>query len=403
MGWMMIKKKLTSSKIIIDLGMQPYADTFIKKKQINESEPIYPLKCVLDSKTGMISNLVKTKDIDRYNLYDYSYTSSNSLYSRNYWKSYFKDISTNFSISKNTKVLEIGSNDGFLLSLFKKKTKRVIGVDASQIMCKIAKKNRIKTLNLIMNEANGKLIQKKYGKFDFIVANNVLNHANNVDNFIKGVKFLMHKDSVFIFEVPYWLDLVLKKKFDQIYHEHISYFTAKFSKYILKENRMYISKIQKTNYHGGSLRVFSNKIQYSKIKEDIYLGKLIELEEKKKLFSKDYYKSFMKDINEKKFRLLKKILIYKLKGYHIVGIGAAAKANTFINFLGINSSIIDFVTDVSKYKVGKLTPLSRIPIYKDSKLKNINKLCVIFFAWNISHILKKKIKKINNKAIFLNL
>lgn len=399
----MIKKKLASNNTIIDLGMHPYADTFINKNQINKSEPIYPLKCILDAKTGMISNLIKTNDSERYNLYDYSYTSSNSFYSRNYWKSYFKDISAKINISNNTKVLEIGSNDGYLLSLFKKKTKKVIGVDASKTMCKIAQiNNNIKTLNLIMNKVNGKHIQKKHGKFDLIIANNVINHANNVDDFIKGIKGLMHKDSIFVFEVPYWLDLVTKKKFDQIYHEHISYFTAKFSKNILKENNMYISRIQKTEYHGGSIRVFSNKIQNSKIKKNYHLSKMIDLEERKKLFSKDYYKIFMKDVNKKKYRLLKKILIYKLKGYSIVGIGAAAKANTFINFLGLNGLVVDFITDASKFKIGKLTPLSRIPIYNDNRLKNITKVCVIFFAWNISHILKKKIQKINKKAIFLN-
>ncbi len=398
----MIKKKLNQSNVILDLGMHPYADTFIRKSQINKSEPIFPLKCLLNPKTGMISNLIKTNDSERYNLYDYSYTSSNSLYAKNYWKSYFKDILAEVNISNKTKILEIGSNDGFLLSLFKKKTKKVIGVDASKTMCKIAKKNQIKTLNLIMNKANAKKIKNKHGKFDLIIANNVINHANSVDDFIKGIKEVMHYDSIFIFEVPYWLDLVIKKKFDQIYHEHISYFTAKFSKSILSKNKMGITKIEKTDYHGGSIRVFSKLTHDLKIKKNHRLDKMIELEENKKLFSKNYYKIFMKEINEKKFKLLKKILIYKSKGYRIVGIGAAAKANTFINFLGVNSLIIDFITDTSKFKIGKLTPMSRIPIYNDNKLKNIKKVCAILFAWNISHILKKKIQKINKKAKFLN-
>ena len=120
----MIKKKLNQSNVILDLGMHPYADTFIRKNQINKSEPIFPLQCLLNPKTGMISNLIKTNDSERYNLYDYSYTSSNSLYAKNYWKSYFKDILAEVNISNKTKILEIGSNDGFLLSLFKKKQKK---------------------------------------------------------------------------------------------------------------------------------------------------------------------------------------------------------------------------------------------------------------------------------------
>ena len=382
--------------------MHPYADTFIKKNQTYLSEPIFPLQCILNSRSGEISNFVKTNDIERYNQYEYSYTSSNSEFSKTYWRSFYKDISTDIKILKNTKILEVGSNDGFLLSLFKKKTKKILGVDASSKMSKIANNKNIKTINLIMNINNGKKILNKNGKFDLIIANNVLNHANNVNEFINGIKYLMHKNSVFIFEVPYWLDLVKQKKFDQIYHEHVNYFTAKFSKNILKKNKLTLIKIKKTKYHGGSIRVYCKleKKNATKIRNS-NLNKMINDENKYKIFDKNMYKKFMYEINLRKFKILKSIFNFKLKGYTIVGVGAAAKANTFINFLGLNNLIVDFVTDISKFKIGKLTPLSRIPIFHDNKIKNKKKICIIIFAWNLSHILKNKILKINKNAVFV--
>ena len=129
---------------IIDLGFHPYADTFINKNQLNKSEPVFQLACFLNKKTGVIKTNIQTDENLRYNLYEYSYTSSNSSFSKNYWKEYADNIITKFKIDNKSKILEIGSNDGYLLNCFKKKTKKIWGVDASNFMCKLAnkKKNR---------------------------------------------------------------------------------------------------------------------------------------------------------------------------------------------------------------------------------------------------------------------
>ena len=141
---------MTKISEIINLGMHPFADTFIKKNQLNKSEPVYPLKCYLNHSNYLISNSIETDENNRYNLYEYSYTSSNSSYSKKYWKEYAINIIKNFKIDKNKKFLEIGSNDGYLLSKFKKKaTNKVLGIDASNFMTKLANKKNIKTLNII--------------------------------------------------------------------------------------------------------------------------------------------------------------------------------------------------------------------------------------------------------------
>ena len=387
---------------ILDLGMHPFADTFIKKNQLEFSEPIFPLKCQLNEKTGIISSMVKTDVFSRYNLYDYSYTSSNSMFLKNYWKKLSKDLTKNYSINENTKILEIGSNDGFLISKFKSTTKNLLAVDASKFMTKISKKKGIKSVNLIFSKKKSNMIKKRHGLFDIILANNVVHHSNDPDDFIKGVRKILKKNGIFIFEVPYWLSMVKSKNFDQVYHEHTTYFTVKSLNYLCNKNNIQISKIEFTENHGSSLRVFAKVKKKPKINKQS--KSLIAYEIKNKIFNPKTYRDLQKKIFKKKINLLKKIYKYKLKNYKIIGIGASAKANTFLNYMGLNNSIIDYITDRSKFKINKFTPLSRIPIYDDNKIKFAgNKVLAITLAWNLGVTLKKKILKINNKVKFLSI
>ena len=386
---------------IIDLGFHPYADTFIKKKDLNKSEPVFQLACFLDKKNGTIQNTVKTDDNLRYNLYEYSYTSSNSIYSKNYWEKYAEHIISKNNINSKSKILEIGSNDGYLLKCLKIKTKKVWGVDASNFMSKLANSKNITTFKLLFNFKNSKRIKKKISKVDIIIANNVVNHSNNVLDFFKGVKNLLKLNGIFIFEIPYWYNLVKKKQFDQIYHEHVNYFTVKSAQYYLQKIGLYIYDIAETAYHGGSIRFYvgsdKKKSNIKKIKEYIYK------ENKLGLFNKKTYIKMMKNIKIKKMNFLKKILQYKNKNYIIVGIGAPAKGNTFLNFMNLNNHLINYMTDNSKYKIGKYAPLSRIPIVPDIYLKKIKKkICAFFLIWNLENILKKEILKINKNIKFIS-
>tara|TARA_B100002052_G_C15866939_1_gene592757 strand:+ start:893 stop:2092 length:1200 start_codon:yes stop_codon:yes gene_type:complete len=381
-------------KEIIDLGLHPYADTFLKKNQLKKSEPVFPLKCYINYKSGYIHNFVITNDNSRYNEYEYSYTSANSIYSRNYWEKYCLNIKKNLLVNKKTKILEIGSNDGYLLSQFKKVTKNILGVDASKFMTQLANKKGIRTKNLIFDIKNSNKCLMNGKKINIIIANNVLNHSNDPLNFIKGVKNIIDNKGTFVFELPYWVNLVKAKKFDQIYHEHVSYFTVKYSKYLLNKAGFKITNIEETEYHGGSIRIYSsiNKSQ----KENKIVKKYIAMENSLKIFKEKTYVNFMNNLNRKKLKFLKRIINYKLKGYKIIGVGAAAKGNTFLNFIGINNQLMDFITDASKYKIGKYTPLTRIPIFSDNKIKSIKrKICLIPLAWNLEKFIKTKLLKLN--------
>jgi hypothetical protein len=199
--------------------------------------------------------------------------------------------------------------------------------------------------------------------------------------------------------VPYWLNLVKKKQFDQIYHEHINYFTIKSIQYLLKKTKLSITSVENTEYHGGSLRVFCQK---NTIKNNDIIKKFLKDEKKYKLFEPSTYRKIMNELKIKKYRFIKKIIEIKLSKNKVIGIGAAAKANTMINFLKLDKNTIDYITDISAHKIGKYTPLSRIPIDHDKILKKFKKkVYVLILSWNISKILIKKIRNLNKNIVFL--
>ncbi len=391
------KKKLSR---ILNLGRQPFADTFISKSNLNKKEPIKKLVLDICSNCGNVQTKYSTNTFKRYNLYNYSYTSSNSKFSRSHWIDYAKTLTKNLNIKKNSKVFEIGSNDGFLLKNFKLISGcYVVGVDASSYMAKLSNKNKIKTYQKIFDYRESKKLLKLEGKFDLAIANNVYNHSDKPLNFLKGVENILNDNGVFVFELPYWLNTVLSKKFDQIYHEHVTYFNIKMILNLIKNSKFRLLKIQKINYHGGSIRVFLKKS--IKNSNNIYFDKFIKEEKKKGLFKLKTYKNLGYFISNKKNIIHKKISNLKKKNYVIVGIGAAAKANTLINTFGLNNQHIDFITDISEHKIGKFTPKSRIPIFNDKILSRYENLYAIILSWNISKTLKKKLLKINKKVKFI--
>ena len=358
---------------IINLGRHPLADSFLKKNQIIK-EVKKPLICFLNKKTGKIFLNSNFPAKYRYNFVDYSYTPSNSKTSKKYWNNFYNKIKKDYKI-KNKKILEIGSNDGYLLNKFKKKN-FVLGVDASAQMSDLANtRYKFCTLNSVFNYKKSNNIKKKYGKFDVILANNVLNHSDKEIDFLRGVLNLMSDSGIFIFEVPYWTYQIKNFYFDQIYHEHRCYFTLRYLNYLIKKLNFFLKTIDIVNSHGKSLRIVLVK-KNSSFNDNTKFQKLKNYENKKKIFLKKTYLNFMKKINNKKIFYIKKINKLKKLGHEIVGVGASAKGNTFLNFLGVNNKIIKRITDISKEKIGKYTPGSHIKISNDNYFVNKKKFAL---------------------------
>ena len=388
---------------IIDLGYHPYADTFVNEKRYHSILPVYNLSCVMCDSCGHVQTSTITDPSERYNMFDYSYTSSNSSVAKSHWGNYSRDVVDflNLSDKQDTFVCEIGSNDGFLLSLFKMNGCDVLGVDASEYLVDIANNNGIPTIQSIFDHNNShKVIEKTKQNFDLVMANNVFNHSDNPMSFARGVNSILKNEGCFVFEVPYWKSTVDSYKIDQIYHEHVSYFTALSVKNVMERNGFEVIDIKVVDYHGGSLRVYARKTS-NEIQHCQTLYALIN--EERYLHEKKTYLSLMKDMQKKKLMFLKDIFTIKNdRNIPIIAIGAAAKGNTFLSYMNLNSSIIDYVTDSSQHKQGKYTPLTGIKIVSDDVLLNYDEVYAIILSWNLSEKIKEKLRAINRKVKFIN-
>jgi len=384
-------RKLTR---IMELGAHPFADTFILKSQLKRRETILPLNCLLCRKCKHIQTEYFTNPRNRYNAFNYSYTSANSRITREHWIQFAKTVAKKTSITKSSFVLEIGSNDGFLVKQFSRFAKTSIGIDASKFMVKLANKNNAKTISGFFNRYNSSKITKKYGYADLIVANNVFNHADEPRNFLDCISRSLKEGGYFVFEVPYWLYGVKKYHFDLIYHEHVNYFTVTSMEQLLDQFPLQVQSVDLVNFHGKSLRVVAQKT-LKKRKKYSSLQKYIMQEKKEMIFAVGTYKKFMNKIKQDRKKFLEEIGKIKDAGIRIVGIGAAAKANTFLNFYNLDNQVIDFITDTSEYKIGKYTPKSRIPIYGDERLVKKKNIYAIVLTWNFSVEFRKKLLKLN--------
>lgn len=384
-------------KRIFEFGMHAFADTFLSTSELRFSEPIFPLNVVLDIKSGMIHNEYLTQAHDRYNYVEYSYTSSNSESAISHWKSYIpllKDIGAR----RGDSIIEIGSNDGFLCSLLIEAGYKINAVDAAESMCNLSISKGIPTHQKIFNSSTALEIQNEIGPVDFLIGNNVFNHANDPLDFLIGIKLLLSNSGVFILEVPYWFSQIKNNRFDMIYHEHLSYFTVYSLKNLFDSAGLFINDIQFIDTHGGSLRVIGGlrKIINPRIEE------LIQNEISNNLFTEYFYENAAKKIKDIKYKFMNDVY-QNYSNRKIFGIGAAAKANTFLTYFGLNSTIVTAITDSSPSKIGKYTPLTRIPIVKDDVLSEYIDPVAIILSWNMKDNIKKSLKKINSKIEYLDI
>ena len=388
-------------KRIIDLGMHPFADTFVGGDYEDKCELIYPLQCDLCQYCGQIQTSCQTDPQDRYTLRDYSYTSANSAYSGSHWQEYVNDVVSYTGVNRDDFVVEVGSNDGFLLNQMKDRGfENCVGVDPSRVMAAEAKNKYGVTTHVGLFEEVVAAPDTPLRKCDLVISNNVFNHSNDPVLFTKWVVSALSDDGYFVYELPYWVVLLESRKFDQIYHEHVNYFTATSSYNLLRKNGMYIDKIEVVDYHGGSLRVYAKKGTERGCQE---VFDMMERERELKVFAPSTYEKFMKEIVVERSIFMKKIHEIKSSGGKIIAVGAAAKGNTFLNFYGLDSTLIECVTDASLFKQNKRTPITRIPIYGDEVFSQYDEVYALILSWNISQKLKHILREINPGIKFMTI
>jgi SAM-dependent methyltransferase len=378
-----------------------YADTFIAENQLNLSEPVFPLQVNLNSNSGSIQLGYVSHAEDRYSLYSYSYTSSNSKTARDHWDEYAATVKQCCPTIKFA--VEVGSNDGYLINQFRSDGVRAIGIDPSTDMCRVAKERGVEVMPAMFCESVAKDLANSVGGADIVMANNVFNHANDPASFARAVATLLSDDGVFVFEVPYWLSMIESGRFtDMVYHEHPTYFTIKMAWNMLKTAGLEITDFDVVDYHGGSLRVFARLDTGAAM--PVAIEDAIARETQVGLFDTRFYEVVQRRFEQQRDQWLRQF--YEIRQAEpeavFIGVGAAAKANTWLTWHGLNRTHLKYITDSSAFKQGKYTPLSRIPIADDTIFAQYDKPYAVILSWNIGAGLKQAISNINPNTRFLS-
>lgn len=388
-----------NTKRVIEMGFHPLADTFLEKEQLLKPQRLYPLNCLLCTNCGHFQNEYFVSGEERYIESNYSYTSSNSPSAMAHWDEFADTVSKYIKLAPSDHIIEFGSNDGYLTLQFQKKGAIGTGIDPSPIMSKIARKSGVNAIQGFVGKETLDEAVKKSGKAKLVCGNNVLNHIENLNDAMKAIKAALRDEGYFVVEVPSLKDTIEKYLFDMIFHEHTSTFSVKSIDYLFKKYGLYITKIENIPYHGGSLRVYASTKKSDYNSKEV--EKQIKNEEKIKLFDPQTYKEFMAKIAKDKNDLLAIIYALKKQGKRIAAIGGGARSNTLLNFYRLDNTVIEFLTDASKHKIGKYTPGSNILIKDDNALYSENIDVALITAWNIGKFLTEKIRKVNPKMEFI--
>jgi SAM-dependent methyltransferase len=346
---------------VIDLGYHPLADTFLKPEQIGQPETRYPLNVVACQDCGHLMNGYIVPATARYQDNEYSYDSSNSPVAISHFDDFSKEAIKLVGVTDKDLVVDVGSNVGTFLSKFRDNSGcNVYGVEPSKNIAEIAEKNGVSTVNDFFNDQAVNKI-KTTSKAKIISGTNVYNHIEDQDTFAKNIDALLADDGSAVFEAPYAGTLVDETSFDTIYLEHASYFFVSPLKKFWDKYGFKIHNITLNSYMGGSMRVYISR----HLPESPDVAQMIAEEEKKGYFSAEAYKKFMDRVVGLKMDLMKNLYEIKASGGKIIGIGAATKGNTLLNYCGVDGSLLEYVTDASPLKVGKYTPGSHILIKDD--------------------------------------
>lgn len=379
---------------IINLGFHPLADFFPKERQLHEMERRYPLSVILCGECGHTMNSYVVPPETRYQENDYSYDSGNSKVAIQHFADMAQNVSNHAGVVPGDLVVDIGSNVGTLLSAFKNLGANILGVEPAGNIADMAEKNGIPTIRDFFNSSACAEILKK-GKVKAITITNAFNHIADLNEFMKCIVSVLRDDGTLVIEVPYFLQLLKRMHFDTIYLEHVSYISLKPLRRLFKKFGLAITHFEENDYMSSSIRIF---VGYGP--ESHELEKQIALEEEAGLFNPRTYEEFSRKIRNCKLALLKDLVNVRAKGGKIAAIGAAAKGNTFLNYCGIDTELIDFATDASPLKIGKYTPGSHLPIFSDDAIDD-SVTHALILPWNIADFLKSKISPKHPKLEFI--
>ena len=380
----------------LSLGTTPLANSFLSKEDLKKKEKRFPLElCFCDNcKLVQLTYIVPSEDM----FSNYVYLSSTTKTFQKHFADMAESITKYFKLSSKSLAVDIGSNDGILLKGFQKFGVQVIGVEPAANIAKIAEENGVDTINGFFNKDVVKEIIRKKGRADVITATNVFAHIDDIDSAIEDVKLLLKDSGIYVIEVQYFVDTIQTMTFDNVYHEHMSYYTLMSLDYFFKKHGMKVFKVQNVPTHGGSLRVFAAK-NNSIHKVDISVEKMLDDEKNMGIGDFETYKKFGDKVYKMRDKLVNYIKNIKKQDKKIAGYGAPAKSNTLLNFCNMGRDYIDYIVEDNPLKQGLFAPGTHIPVVSPKTLDEKTPDYILILAWNFADEILAKTKKYAEKGI----
>jgi 2-polyprenyl-3-methyl-5-hydroxy-6-metoxy-1,4-benzoquinol methylase len=370
------------SREFVDLVNSPPSNSYLRREQLSEPEIFYPLRVFVCEKCLLVQ-IDEFKKADEIFDENYAYFSSFSKSWLEHSKNYVEMMCGRFDFNENSQVIEIASNDGYLLQFFQQKNVPVLGIEPTLNTAKAAREKGIESWTEFFGTELAQKLVSGNRKGDLLLGNNVLAHVPNINDFVAGLKIALKPNGVITMEFPHLLQLVENNQFDTIYHEHFSYLSLHTAQRIFARHDLTIFDAEEIPTHGGSLRIFAKHAENESLENTANVEKLLAKEKQFGLLNLDYYSNFQPKANRIKYDFLAFLIEQKRLGKKIAAYGAAAKGNTLLNYCGIKNDLIDFVVDASPHKQNLFLPASHIPIVDESFIEREKPDFVVVLPWNL--------------------